>query len=398
MKSVRSLLLAGFVAAALFLAAVGRTLADGTVPGYVICRIRPGASISRLAQAYRTTVLDHVPGSLIYTLKVPAGGTVAGFADRLRGDWRVVYAEGDTFFSNPELKGKQLHFAFDAGPDPAGYENQGAYQQVSWGDSARRATGDGVVVAVLDTGIDAGHPVFAGRLLPGYNAVDPGSEPLDVADGAGSAAVGHGTMVAGIVARIAPEARIMPVKILNGAGKGRGINAAKGIYFAVAQGARILNMSFGSFRRSAALNEALDHAERAGAVLVGSAGNEGLERVHFPATGKGALAVGAVEADYTKAAYSNYGSWIRVVAPGTGIRSTYPGGGYATWTGTSFAAPFVSAAAALLFSTGPGMTEDLVKSTLRGTARSVDPMNPGYEGKLGNGIIDMDAAVAAALG
>jgi subtilisin family serine protease len=103
-----------------------------------------------------------------------------------------------------------------------------------------------------------------------------------------------------------------------------------------------------------------------------------------------------VEADNTKSPYSNYGSFIDVMAPGTGIRSTFWDGGYASWSGTSFAAPFVAAEAALILSNRPSLTSDVVVSTIRGTAHRLNRMNPTYRGQLGRGIIDIEAAVKSA--
>jgi subtilisin family serine protease len=248
-------------------------------------------------------------------------------------------------------------------------------------------------VAVLDTGAALNHPALIGHFLPGYNAIYPALPPNDVPDGAANNEVGHGTMVAGIIARLAPQAQIMPVRVLNGDGAGTILNVVKGIQYAIANGAQVINMSFSSSVNSSALNDALDSAEIAGVVLVASAGNE---NVHIPGTiaaGRGILAVGAVEADNTKSPYSNYGSFIDVVAPGSGIRSTFWDGGYASWSGTSFAAPFVTAEAVLMLSNQPWLTSDVVITVIRKTARSVDGYNPAYKGLLGRGIIDVEAAV-----
>jgi subtilisin family serine protease len=371
-------------------------VADGTVRGYVLVRLQPGVAIEAITADYNTTVREQVPGTPIYALNKPAGIRLRQFAERLSADARLVYAETDTYAGSPEVKGKQFHFAFDAGPNAGGYVNQTAYTQVNFGATSSLSTGAGVIVAVLDTGATFDHPDLAGKYLPGYNAIKPSLPPNDIADGAKNYAVGHGTMVAGIIARLAPDARILPVRVLNGDGKGTMLNVAKGILFAVGQGAKVLSMSFGSARRSSALNDALDMAESAGVVMVASVGNDNAEREQYPAVGKGALAVASVEATNVKSSYSNYGSFVRVVAPGSGIRSAYYTGGYASWSGTSFAVPFVSAEAVLILGANPALTEDRVKELIRDTARSVDEVNPLYEGRLGKGLIDIEAAVRRA--
>src|SRR5205823_4808057 len=143
-----------------------------------------------------------------------------------------------------EFWGKQRHFAFDKGPDPGLYINQQAYQQVDLGNAQSVATGAGVVVAVLDTGATFTHPALSAHYILGYNAINPGTEPADVPDGLFNAAVGHGTMVAGILARIAPGAQIMPIRVLDADGMGTMLNVARGVHWAVTHGAKVINMSF----------------------------------------------------------------------------------------------------------------------------------------------------------
>ena len=259
------------------------------------------------------------------------------------------------------------------------------------------ATGKGVVVAVLDTGATFTHPDLKDHYLPGYNAIHPELPPSEAADGIANYEVGHGTMVAGIIARLAPKAMIMPVRVLNGDGSGTLFDLVKGVDYAVSHGANVISMSFGVSVNSSALNEALDAAELAGIVLVASAGNDNSSNAISPTVSRGTISVAALEADNKKAPYSNFGSFVRVSAPGSNIRSTYSDGGYASWSGTSFAAPFVSAEAALILSAKPTLTSEGVTSIIRGTAHSVDNANPAYRGKLGNGVIDITSAVKAAL-
>lgn len=249
-----------------------------------------------------------------------------------------------------------------------------------------------MIVAVLDTGATPTHKALWKHLIPGFNAIQ-GGDPLDVPDTPTHQAVGHGTMVAGIVARLAPKAQIMPVRVLNSDGVGTMSSVLQGLYYAVSHGANVINMSFGSSGSedddaSEALSDALEMAQEAGIVLVASAGNDDSKRVSYPAACEGVLAVAAVEWNDTKSPYSNYGRRVSVVAPGTGIRSAYWTGGYANWSGTSFAAPFVSAEAALLFSANPRVSSGKVRRTILDTAQGVDSVNPAYATLLGKGIID----------
>ena len=193
-------------------------------------------------------------------------------------------------------------------------------------------------MAVLDTGATFGHSDLKGHYLPGYNALYPALPPNEAADGFANYEVGHGTMVAGIIARLAPKAMIMPVRVLNGDGSGTILNVVNGIRYATTHGANIISMSFGVSVKSSVLNEALNAAELAGVLLVTSAGNDNSGNTTTTILSGGTIPVAALEADNTKAPYSNYGSYVRISAPGSNIRSTFSDGGYASWSGTSFAA------------------------------------------------------------
>jgi subtilisin family serine protease len=401
-RTGRLLILAAILGSSLIVGGTQPGHAQGIAPGHVLVCIQPGEDIQKLAQDYHTTVAEQVPGMDLYSLALPGGTAEAPFATTLSADVRVEYAEPDLLITSPEVFGEPFHFAFDLSIKPTVYANSIVYSQVNLtkvdafaqtNASGLLATGSGSVVAVLDTGAALNHPALIGHFVPGYNAIHPGLPPKDEPDGAANNEVGHGTMVAGVIARLAPQASIMPVRVLNGDGAGTILNVVKGIQYAIAHGAQVINMSFSSSVNSSALDDALDSAENAGVVLVASAGNENVQIPGTIAAGQGILAVGAVESDNTKSPYSNYGSFIDVVAPGSRIRSTFWDGGYATWSGTSFAAPFVAAEAAMMLSNQPWLTSNVVITVIRKTAHSVDRNNPAYKGLLGRGMIDIEAAV-----
>lgn len=378
-------------------------LADGGIAtGHILVRIQNGVDAQRLASDYSSYIVDHVSNTTLYSFALPINITEAAFAAKVGTDIRVVYAELDNLVTSPEVKGEPFHFAFDLNPKPITYVNSVAYTQVNLGkvDAFNQingktplATGAGIVVAVLDTGVTFNHPALQGHLLAGFNAINPGAPPKDLPDGLLNNEVGHGTMVIGIIARIASQSRIMPVRVLNGDGTGTMLNLVAGIHYATTHGARVINMSFGCSAKSSALSDALDEAELAGVILVASAGNDSTNQILSTTTNHASLPVAAVEWDNKKSPYSNFGSFVRVVAPGSSIRSTYWDGGYASWSGTSFAAPFVSAEAALILSNQPIQTAASVISSIRKATHSVDAFNPTFKGQLGNGIIDIEMAV-----
>lgn len=406
-RRAKSKRVAKFIAAALVVLALSvvRAKADNIVAGHVLVRVAPGVDIHVLAAGFGTSAQDHVPGTDLYSVATPHNIDEVQFAARLSGDKRVLYAEPDRFIISPEVDGNPFHLSFDMTSKPTTYVNSVSYSQVNLGQvdfltqtngSSPLATGHGVIVAVLDTGATFTHPDLQGHYLSGYNALAPDTLPFDIADGTINAEVGHGTMVAGIIARLAPQASIMPIRILDGDGNGTLLNLVKGIHFANTHGAQIINMSFGCTVKSGSLNDALDESELAGIILVAAAGNNNVNQVMAPTVSRGTITVAAVEWDNSKSPYSNYGSFVRVAAPGSNIRSTYYDGGYATWSGTSFAAPFVAAEAALVLSVSPSLTTEQVKGYIRNTAHSIDDKNKLYKGQLGKGIIDIEAAVKAA--
>lgn len=367
-------------------------LAQETEVNDVVIHLQKGYSIEKFARDHHSIVDDHVPGTEIYTLLLPDGETQASFQRQIHRDRRALSVEANLEIS-VEQRANPIHFAFDAGPNPGSYLNQYAYHQVNLGQAQQLTKAVSVVVAVLDTGATPNHPALRGHYLTGYNTFDPTQFPLDLPDGEDNLAVGHGTMIAGLIARLAPTAMILPVRVLNGDGIGTMMTVVHGIYYAMANQARIINISFGSPRNSQVLEEALDAAHKAGILVVASAGNDGSETRHYPAALGDVIAVAALEDSNVKSSYSNFGEFIGLDAPGTGIRSTYWTGGYATWSGTSFAAPFVTATAALALMANPDLTADRLSAALKETARPIDRKNPAYREKLGHGLIDIERAV-----
>lgn len=321
---------------------------------------------------------------LVFAALCSAGCPCAAQASDLDG----LYAE----VTLPEFTGDPILFVFDASSDPGKYSNQEAYSVINFRKPRQLATGQDVVVAILDTGVNPNHPALVGHLLPGYNALNPGQPPLDIPDGTTNLAVGHGTMIAGIIAKIAPGAMILPIRVLNADGAGTISTVLSGLVWAVQHGAQVVNMSFSTLTQSSLLDNAVDAARAAGAVLVAAVGNASNNTTVYPAACSGVIGVASVDNDRRKSEFSNFGSSVRLVAPGSAVRSTYWDGGYANWSGTSFATAFVTAEAVLVASLNSGAGSDSVVLRMLYTARSVDRYNPLYVGQLGNGLIDISAA------
>jgi subtilisin family serine protease len=172
-----------------------------------------------------------------------------------------------------------------------------------------------------------------------------------VLDGPGYEAFGHGTMTAGIIHLVAPQAQIMPLKAFKADGSGYDSDILRAIYYAVNHGAKVINMSFNYTTYSQELANAVNYANANGVICVAAAGNSGVQATVYPAALKGVIDVASTSNNDTPSSFSNYGAppvWLS--APGEGVMTTYPFGTYAAGWGTSFSTPMVSGTAALMLS------------------------------------------------
>lgn len=239
-------------------------------------------------------------------------------------------------------------------------ENQWALSQIRLVDLWQITMGSPeILVAVLDTGIDQNHEDLEGKVVAEVNFT--GS--LTSSD-----TYGHGTHIAGIIAAnsnngigiagVAPDCRLMNVKVADDKGRCQASTVAKGIVWAVDNGANVINISIEIKDPSPELEKAINYAWSRGSVIVAAAGNNGSESPVYPAYYEDCLAVEATKQDGTLAPLSNHGEWVDAAAPGFNIYSTLPQNGYGYETGTSFATAYVSGLAALLFSVVSDSNDD----------------------------------------
>lgn len=263
-------------------------------------------------------------------------------------------------------------------------------------DAWATAKGNGVIIAVVDTGVDFTHPDLAGKFVSrGRDFVNGDNDATDDH--------GHGTHVSGIaaaatdnrvgVAGVAWNAQVLPVKVLNANGSGDMATIASGIAWAADNGAKVINLSLGGSGGAAVLENAVNYAWNKGAVVVCAAGNTGSSSPQYPAVYANCVSVSATDAADRLASFSTYGPGIDVAAPGHQILSTVRGGRYESWSGTSMAAPNVSGVVALIWSAHPTWTNTQVRSALE---NSTDPI--GAATYFGKGRVNAAKAVGSPTG
>jgi len=316
-----------------------------------------------------------------------------------------------------------------ATPDDPLWSRQWGLHRIDAAQAWRVERGDGTIVAVIDSGVDGAHPDLRGRLLSGHDFVDDDDDPSDEN--------GHGTLVAGVVAAatgngvgiagVAPRAKILPLRVLNADGGGSSSVVADAIRFAVERGADVINLSLAQesgdggtllvppdLLRDPSVDQAIREAAGAGATVVIAAGNDtdgGAAETSYDATVDGVLVVGASTRDDRRAAYSNFGAGLDLIAPGGGSATDPSDAGctrrnavislwwnpeeqesaYGAGCGTSMSVPFVSGVAALLAARGMTNTE----AADRILASTKDLGVPGRDDETGSGRLDAAAALGA---
>ncbi|HLW88436.1 MAG TPA: S8 family serine peptidase [Terriglobales bacterium] len=340
-----------------------------------------------------------------------------------------VQTQGTSAGSTPAYLNDRAPFAYYGTTVWHGYVYQPANTLIrtSTTQSAFNTAGSGVIIADIDTGVDPNHPVLQGSLLAGYDFTrnqSGGSEMSDVSqstvavlDGNGTqtsqvsqstvavldqstvavldgnpnyAAFGHGTMTAGIIHLVAPQAKILPLKSFQANGSGYNSDILRAIYYAVGHGAKVINMSFNYTTYSQELANAVNYATANGVICVAAAGNSGEQATVYPAALKGVIDVASTSNSDTPSTFSNYGAppvWL--AAPGEGVMTTYPFGTYAAGWGTSFSTPLVSGTTALLVASYNGKASSAAGGLLGSLLGSVS--SASSEPQFANALAHTDA-------
>ncbi|MEK6300692.1 MAG: S8 family serine peptidase [Acidobacteriota bacterium] len=350
---------------------------------------------------------------------MPAGKTATKWQKKLAKDPDVLSAELNPVVTNPSLFVRAT-VSFPDGFATTGLTvadfnaQQRLFELLKLEEVNLRSRGAGVLVAVIDSGVDRTHPALGGNLwtnpaeqpdgidndgdgliddIAGWNFVDGNNDPGETAGDPRTTVAGHGTFIAGLILALAPDCKIMPIRAFPPSGMSDAFTIASAVKYAADHGANVINLSLGSSEPSDLLGSAILDARQRGITVAAAVGNDDSEAdPQFPSTLAEVIATAAIDLSSHKAFFSNFGGHVDVSAPGVSLISAYPGeGGYARWSGTSFAAPFAAGAAALLIAADPRLPD--VKSVIEGTAINIDDLNPGLAGKLGTGRIDPLAAL-----
>jgi subtilisin family serine protease len=368
----------------------------------VLVRLAPGVDVAAINARYGTSLIDRLQSDPSFLLRTPAGKTVEDLLPAMRSDPDLVACDPNFQSGNPEAqRGSSMTFA-DPSLTQADYVDQQALARIRAPQAQAIAKGAGVIVAVLDTGVQLDHPRLVKRIVPGgIDLVDGDDDPSDTPDGVDSdkdgtadEAVGHGTFVAGMVLSVAPKASILPIRVLDSDGFGTAFALARGIEVARDAHAKVINMSLGMGIKSGVVDQLIERFKDEDIVFVASAGNDDADSPQqFPARDSYVIGAAATDSGDVKTGFSNFGSWVDVSAPGEGLISYFPTSALAQWSGTSFSSGLVSGAAALLFSVRSGARFNDVVNAIERSAVNIDDQNPDFRGQLGSGRLDVLGAV-----
>ena len=326
--------------------------------------------------------LGHIRQINLHVVQVPPQAEEA-VARALAKNPHVKFAEPDMLVEAEQI------------PDDPNYASAWHLPKIQAPTAWDNSQGSGVIIAILDTGVDASHPDLAGNLVAGWNSVSANTDTSDV--------YGHGTKVAGSAAAItnngvgvvgvAGSARIMPIRITNDpTGYAYWSNIANGLTWAADHGAQVANISYEA-TSSASIASAAQYLRSKGGVTVVAAGNSSTDPGYSDSPYM--ISVSATDSNDAKASWSNFGYFVDVAAPGVSIWTTTNGGGYGAVSGTSFASPVTAGVVALMMAANPSLPPTTLEQVLENTA--TDLGDAGWDTSYGYGRVNAAAAVQIAL-
>lgn len=332
----------------------------------------------------QATILDWLPDQGITRIRLNEGLNLNEWINQWKDDKRIEYMQPNSICS------------ISTAPNDKFYDEQYYLAQIKAEAAWAEEFDQEIIIAILDTGIDYNHPDLRDRVLPGYNILNNKAIALD--DN------GHGTNIAGIIAArsnnnagiagIVPNAKLMPIKVLDAAGKSDSFYVGQGIRYAADNGANIIVIASGESVYTPFIAEAAEYAYNLGVLIVAATGNKSIE-INYPAALPHVIAVGAVDRNDRYLDYSNYGQQIDVVAPAEGIYTTGLNNTYLATSGTSVAAPQVAALAAILMQKHPELSLKQLADLIRFSSDDVGDF--GWDERTGFGRINFENALTMDL-
>ncbi len=342
--------------------------------GEAVVKVKSNVQASSVAADMNAVIADSIPSQRTYLFKFSKNRSVDEVVAELNANTNVELASSNTMIDIPEVFQISQGFPdesvpiFNDGVSPMSYYEQEGYYDIGIDSAQMISTGKGIVVAVIDNGLDLSHPLMqSSNILAGYDFIldssDPSEQPGKI--------YGHGTFVTGLLLLTAPDVSIVPLRVFDGDGVGDQFNVALAIDWAANHGVDVINMSFGTTEMIDVLRLAIEDAARKNIVMVAAAGNEGSIIPYYPAAHRDVIAVAAVDTLELLANFSNYGDYIDLVAPGVNLYSSLAGEyDWGTWSGTSFSAPIVSGTAAMIKQIKNNFSPAEIQDHLRNTSRT----------------------------
>ncbi|MGV3618256.1 MAG: S8 family peptidase [Fimbriimonas sp.] len=364
----------------------------------LIVRLAPGASAPAIANRYNLKLLDRTAGNTFALFRAMSEWHADRTQILMATDARVVWAEDNAGLSAPENLRFSNTMPKKGGSVPAVGDrfklvqvNAGYLQQINWTSSIASAPGRTVRVAVLDTGLAQTQTALWSKVVASYNAVEPGLPAFDFPrqqdsnrNGIRDEAVGHGTVVAGLVDVVSPNSKLVIARVADSDGNATAWTIVKGLAFAVAQGSEVANVSLGSLAQIPALSDTMDWCEENGLVVVAAIGNDNVREAAYPGRISKTVCVAGLDATDHKASFSNWDGKADVAAPAVGLVSQYWDGELVSWSGTSFAAPLVTGALAEYARRASGrVLPETLRNALEESVDNIDSLNQPYRKELG---------------
>ena len=376
-----------------------------SMPDLALITPDPSSAAQIISDRVNACFVAGVPFTVIVTAAAAVGATPVGHVADIGNCWQfsltgggssvaaavaTLAARADVQYAEPEYV---MRLADSCSPASNLCTELNYTRVLRLAQAHALGEGQGVKIGILDSGIDAsvigGSALFPGMVV-GSNFITPGASPVD------DTAVGHGTVVAGIVQAAAPQATLLISKVFSASGGGGEAHVGQGLREAALGGAKVVNISAGSSVQSRGMLNLLNLVQQAGIIIVAAVGNDGNSVRQFPAAHVGAIAVGNTDSNDIRHPSSNFGFWVNIAAPGSSLL------GNTALTGSSFSAPWVSGTVAMMLAKYGAMTETEVRNQLFRTALPIPanatqdtcPAQPCNQ-DLGAGRLDPSAALGA---